>query len=386
MVRVGKGVLLTATWLLPIALIPGTWFDHSFPEPPPAPPPPPALPETAPAPGGPAKTPSGGEKPEAETPTPAPVPSPPSESTPDPNPTPSPDPPASSTPVDTPPVASPTTPDDPEEDAEAKGKGKRTRKTSLTQTIASFVSRKAKIPPGLRSRKNSTSAVVPSHDNRVVAAASATMPPAAPLVAQVSKIASTSTSLTSPMVSIGGLPPAQRRHASDSSADGSGVAFPSDAGEGVQSFAALAGSTTDTTTPVVVQAGGATTPTPIPSAASTGGFVASGMLSPLTPGVAPPNQGGGYLPSPPDSPSPDVAPKSTNKLKKRNSLTSRATSASGSRPETKRKPTLGMNAVHPDSELGQELVKSWRVGTVDLPVPSPAVGKDEDADMKEAKE
>ena len=27
-----------------------------------------------------------------------------------------------------------------------------------------------------------------------------------------------------------------------------------------------------------------------------------------------------------------------------------------------------MNAVHPNSELGQELVKSWRVGRVGLPI------------------
>ncbi|KAG2016499.1 hypothetical protein CC2G_009664 [Coprinopsis cinerea AmutBmut pab1-1] len=29
---VGNGVIMTATWLLPIALIPGTWWDHSFPK------------------------------------------------------------------------------------------------------------------------------------------------------------------------------------------------------------------------------------------------------------------------------------------------------------------------------------------------------------------
>ncbi|TFK16616.1 hypothetical protein FA15DRAFT_629301 [Coprinopsis marcescibilis] len=29
---VGNGVTLTATWLLPVALLPGTWWDHSFPK------------------------------------------------------------------------------------------------------------------------------------------------------------------------------------------------------------------------------------------------------------------------------------------------------------------------------------------------------------------
>lgn len=29
---VGNGVVLTATWLLPVALIPGTWEDDDYPE------------------------------------------------------------------------------------------------------------------------------------------------------------------------------------------------------------------------------------------------------------------------------------------------------------------------------------------------------------------
>ena len=30
--RVGNGVILTATWLLTFALVPGTWEDGTFPE------------------------------------------------------------------------------------------------------------------------------------------------------------------------------------------------------------------------------------------------------------------------------------------------------------------------------------------------------------------
>ncbi|KAH6883725.1 hypothetical protein BKA70DRAFT_168910 [Coprinopsis sp. MPI-PUGE-AT-0042] len=116
----GKGLLLTATWLLPIALIFGTWFDHSFPEPPPAPPAP-ALPTPAPAPGGPVKNSPGTGKPTTEAPNPAPAPAPPSGSTPvanpsplssipapTPDPNPPPPPPPNSTPVGTLPVAPPT--------------------------------------------------------------------------------------------------------------------------------------------------------------------------------------------------------------------------------------------------------------------------------------
>lgn len=136
-------MLLTATWLLPIALMPRAWRDDSFP---PAPP----------APVGPVKTPSNGGKSESETPTP--VPSKLSQSPPHVNPTASPNPPASLTPANTMPGAWPTTPGDSEEDAEAEGqwRGKRTIRTSFYQTFASFVSRKAKILPGNNSTSEGT--------------------------------------------------------------------------------------------------------------------------------------------------------------------------------------------------------------------------------------
>ena len=59
---VGYGVTLTATWILPIALIPGTWHEYDFPKSPeptppvplPSEPAPPSKPEPAPTPSKPA--------------------------------------------------------------------------------------------------------------------------------------------------------------------------------------------------------------------------------------------------------------------------------------------------------------------------------------------
>jgi hypothetical protein len=79
----GHGVILTATWLLPVALIPGTWQEKDWPKPPP---PPPSVPAPAPSPV-PSPTqpvprsgnlPSGGNTPQT-TPPPVPIVPPPSQ-------------------------------------------------------------------------------------------------------------------------------------------------------------------------------------------------------------------------------------------------------------------------------------------------------------------
>ncbi|RXW24311.1 hypothetical protein EST38_g1537 [Candolleomyces aberdarensis] len=72
---IGHGVILSATWLLPIALIPGTWYEYSFPKSP-APPQPAPLPPVD-------NTPTSGAPTESTPSTPAPsVPPTPAPSTP----------------------------------------------------------------------------------------------------------------------------------------------------------------------------------------------------------------------------------------------------------------------------------------------------------------
>ncbi|KDR67875.1 hypothetical protein GALMADRAFT_146871 [Galerina marginata CBS 339.88] len=101
---VGYGVILTATWLLPVALIPGTWRQGDFPTPPP---PPAADPAPAPVPS-PAPSPAPAPVPTPAQPQPAPAPSP--APTPVPVPTPAPSNPPPSTPSDPPTSPPPTGP------------------------------------------------------------------------------------------------------------------------------------------------------------------------------------------------------------------------------------------------------------------------------------
>ncbi|GLB44968.1 hypothetical protein LshimejAT787_1900460 [Lyophyllum shimeji] len=115
----GYGVILTATWLLPVALIPGTWEARDFP--PPSPPeqtpsplpapssPPPASPPPAPAPTTPAPAPPS----PLPLPPPPPAPSPPTSTSPPPppqSPRPQPQPPTTSLPS---PPQTPQTPAQP---------------------------------------------------------------------------------------------------------------------------------------------------------------------------------------------------------------------------------------------------------------------------------
>jgi hypothetical protein len=94
----GKGVVLSATWLLPIALLPSAWdfVDPTTPAPAPAPTPTPPTP-TQPAPAQPAPTP----------PTPVPPAPAPAEPTPSPAPAPAPE-----EPMDQPPISNPALPPD----------------------------------------------------------------------------------------------------------------------------------------------------------------------------------------------------------------------------------------------------------------------------------
>lgn len=109
-ISTGNGVILSATWLLPIALIPGTWFENQFPKSPtmsPTPLPPEDLPASPSPPYSPLPS-----TPTSPAPTPS-VPSSPAPSTPA-SPPPGPDP-VEGEPPQTPSQPVPTNPDDPPE-------------------------------------------------------------------------------------------------------------------------------------------------------------------------------------------------------------------------------------------------------------------------------